>query len=253
MPDTSTIETAAPATSAEAGERPVPAAVRLGETNAFEVATVHLTKDNRHLELVGVMHFADNDFWERLDRMLDLRVAEGYTLQSEMITDGPKVYRPMMRQVGRLLTREGLGMQTQALHYSDGRFDIHDFTYQQVVAHVGRVKASTLTLASLMAHVAVGLVGHEGRSTLFGEAFVNRASGFTEGRMGDMHAARERIAIDAAVAAGGDVTALWGAAHVPRMTDTLIAEGWEYEGIEWRQALQRTVAEDSVRVEEFAA
>lgn len=210
---------------------------------ALEAATVHFSRDDKHIELVGVMHFAAPSFWDDIHTVINRRLAAGGEVQSEMITGAPK--RPirslLVKHLNKRLQSRGLVSQMTALDYSPASvIRIHDITYQQMVTSLGRPAAAVLSVMVVGVMGVMSALTPAQRDAVFGENFVSSPGRLhNQGAFKTMHTERERIALDAVEAAPGDVTTLWGAGHLVSMSRTLVERGWTVESVEWRKVMDR--------------
>lgn len=229
-------------------------AVRLGlvpivriRRSSAALPAVTLTKADKQIQLIGVMHIADHYVWQLLNARLASERAGGATIQFELIErtttqPDPQVlretvkYRSLMRYLAM-----AMGMQTQqcglAMHRSWVHADLRWDEFAAATGSSGRIlnlpeSASDVLVA---AGRSVMLRSRTTRRTLFLAVLGVAALLPQLGAFDDIVLpARNRIAARAAeLSATNRTVSVWGAAHLPGIARLLTRSGWAVSSVNW--------------------
>ena len=200
-------------------------------------ATVTLRRGERTITLVAVMHVGPKPYWQATQAELDALEAGGAVIHSEGV-GGQKqtTFRGWVRSglmygaVGavsrslRLIC--GWRAQKKALTYPK-TWETHDLPVTTALDRVSTpALLRTFVLTQLFSPLAAVFI-RTGRMSLHD---VNDSDASL-----DIIDARNRHAIDEALAADRDVALIWGAAHIPGMVDLLEQVGFTIADVAWRQ------------------
>lgn len=211
---------------------------------SVQTKTITLVRAGRTVELVGVFHVATPEFWDYVSGRILARLAGGGEVHTEGVRDRPRRFADAYKKVAtRMIRRHGLVEQGSALRPLFGRHMlVTDLDMGEIGAiwGPGRVRALRVitklpvTLLALMptdaAHSVLGSIATSGTAP-------GDESGLIKSFVLDMSAQRESRAITAIEAGAVDVTALWGAAHLPSMVVQLVELGWQVTGESWHDVL----------------
>ncbi|OHU47345.1 hypothetical protein BKG82_27220 [Mycobacteroides chelonae] len=230
-------------------------AVRLGlvplsriRRGAAALPAVTLTKADKQIQLIGVMHIADHRAWQLLNARLRSERAAGASIQFELLARSttqpdPQMlrenvkYRALVRYLaialGMQMQHQGLAMHSSWVH-ADLRLD-------EFVAATGGSLDRNLSLpdgvsdALVAAGRCVLLRSRRTRRTLM-LAILGAAALVPQlGRFADIVLpARNRIAARSAeLSTTTRTVSIWGAAHLPGIARLLTRAGWTVSGVSW--------------------
>lgn len=215
-----------------------------GQASPAAPTPVVFARGQKRTAILAMRHYETEQWWDAAAAVVQDLIEDGYSFHTEGVrSDGPSPMMDTAKAMGRVLERGGLAFQGDRLaEVLQGRATTHDLTTSQV-------NAATTVPGRLFARgMAVALRAWEPRmsdstAAYLAEEVVARSRQDSQSRgvallMGADRADRQRE-LHAVAAREADaslkVCLLWGAGHLPGLSEALRGHGWHEHIEESRQ------------------
>jgi hypothetical protein len=211
----------------------------------LEVPTVEYSSLDKRIKIVGIKHVASHQFWADLSAELATQHRDWTVHYERPMFLNPKsswthrvkkyIYLSWSRRQGRMLASAGYANQFDVLVVPSA-WENHDIDGERAL------KALKLPVLMLMLPW-ICLVSLNRRVASFAGRALVRGLYSDAGQSGSIAPLmktsivvdeRNKLAVDAAIAAEGDVIMLWGHAHIRGMAELLERQGFLPQEVSWR-------------------
>lgn len=227
--------------------------------------TITMVNGDRSVQLAGVVHVADTAYWLNWERELLAHVASGKEVQMELVRSEknpngvvPKPFRFLGKGLRTWIKANGLTLQTDIIKPHIDKFTITDTTMERLIKDLGDdvlyiMAASTfaypmiavlsMVKRSLVPELLVKSLGETEKLWMDFEKLTAEKKPIPDKMYRKLHrnniiiTKRNKIAVAALNGAEAGALAMWGAAHLPGISEELWDLGWTPTEVTWRRAI----------------